>query len=293
MRQTRLFLTAPRDEAAALFERIDAAFEDDGPALALTEIDEDTGLSEVSVYARTDPDTIAAITQTIARALDRPVQALGLRSEELPDIDWVARSLEGLGAVRAGRFVVHGCHARDAVRAGDIAILIEAGQAFGTGHHGTTAGCLIMLERIVARRRPQASLDLGTGSAVLAIAIARRARTPVLATDIDPVATRIARRNVRLNGVSTLVGCQTATGFSHPVFAMRGPFDLIVANILARPLMRMAPDIARHLAAGGDVVLSGILERQRWPVLAAFRQAGLHHCRTIARQGWVTLHLRR
>jgi len=160
MRQTRLFLTAPRDEAAALFERIDAAFEDDGPALALTEIDEDTGLSEVSVYARTDPDIIAAITQTIARALDRPVQALGLRSEELPVIDWVARSLEGLGAVRAGRFVVHGRHARDAVRAGDIAILIEAGQAFGTGHHGTTAGCLIMLERIVARRRPQASLDL-------------------------------------------------------------------------------------------------------------------------------------
>jgi len=115
----------------------------------------------------------------------------------------------------------------------------------------------------------------------------------VLATDIDPIATSVGRGNVRLNGVHNQVRCVTATGLAHRAFADAGPFDLIVANILARPLMAMAHDIARHLAPGGDVVLSGILSAQRWRVLAAFRNAGLHHRRTIAREGWVTLHLRR
>ena len=132
--------------------------------------------------------------------------------------------------VVAGRFTVHGSHDRDKRRSGDMAIEIEAGLAFGTGHHGTTAGCLEMLERIVARERPRNALDLGTGSAVLAIALAKLAHIPVLATDIDPVAVKVARDNARLNGVSAFVEARTATGFHHPAFAQRGPFDLIVAN---------------------------------------------------------------
>ncbi len=291
MPQTRLYLTVPKADADALFATIEAELEEDGFPLALGGTDEDSTATELSVYLDADD---ALIEQTRARILNVIGSATGrFGVERLPDIDWVAKSLEGLKPVRAGRFMVHGAHDRDAVAPGTIGIEIEAGQAFGTGHHGTTSGCLIMLDRLIGRRRPARSLDLGAGSAVLAIAIAKRARRPVLATDIDPVATRIGMANARHNGMHRHVHTVTATGFAHRAFADHGPFDLIVANILARPLMAMAPDIAQHLARGGDVVLSGILAEQRWRVLAAYRSAGLAHCRTIWRQGWVTIHLRR
>lgn len=290
MPQTRLYLTAPTPEAERLFERLEAGFEDDGLPLALNETAEGSGVFELSVYA--DADDLPGIRNRIAGLLETPENELPFGEDRLPNIDWVVRSLEALTAVRAGRFVIHGSHERHAVRPGAIGIEIEAGQAFGTGHHGTTAGCLIMLDRLIARRRPAVSLDLGTGSAVLAIAIAKRARTPVIATDIDPVATRVAKSNARLNGVRSLIRCATARGLAHRAIRDNGPFDLIVANILARPLMAMAPAIASELAPSGDLVLSGILSAQRHKVLAAFRQSGLHHCRTIEREGWVTLHLR-
>lgn len=290
MSQVRLYLTATKADADPMFAAIEAALEEEGWPVAIVETGEDSGMFEVSVYV--EADHAEAARTAIAGCLGANTAMPDIGTEELGDVDWVAKSLEGLTAVDAGRFVVHGSHQRDAVRAGKIGIEIEAGQAFGTGHHGTTSGCLIALDRLIARRRPAMSLDLGAGSAVLAIAIARLARTPVLATDIDPVATRVAAQNARLNGVQALVRCETATGFGHRAFAETGPFDLIVANILARPLMAMAPDIARNLAPDGDLVLSGILTEQRWKVLAAFRQAGLHHRRTIEREGWVTLHLR-
>lgn len=289
MSQTRLYLTADKAEAERLFETLEAALEDDGLPVAITETAEDSGVFEVSVYV--DQADSAASRARIAAAVGEAEAALSFGEEALPDIDWVARSLEGLSAVQAGRFVIHGSHQRNAARGGQIGIEVDAGQAFGTGHHGTTSGCLIMLDRLIAGRRPTSALDLGTGSAVLAIAIAKRARTPVLATDIDPVATRVARANARLNGVNGLVRCETAAGLGHRAFAETGPFDLIVANILARPLMAMAPAIARHFATSGDLVLSGILTEQRNKVLAAYRQAGLYHQHTIAREGWVTLHL--
>lgn len=290
MSQVRVYLTAAKADADPMFAAIEAALEEEGWPVAIAETCEDSGLFEVSVYV--EADQAGAARAAIAGCLGADAATLDFGIEQLGDIDWVAKSLEGLTAVEAGRFMVHGSHQREAVRAGTIGIEIEAGQAFGTGHHGTTSGCLIALDRLITRRKPAISLDLGAGSAVLAIAIAKLACTPVLATDIDPVATRVAAENARLNGVHALVRCETATGFGHRAFAETGPFDLIVANILARPLMAMAPDIARHLAPGGDVVLSGILAEQRWKVLAAFRQAGLHHRRTIAREGWVTLHLR-
>jgi ribosomal protein L11 methyltransferase len=205
----------------------------------------------------------------------------------------VTKSLEGLKPVRAGRFLVHGSHDRDKRRIGDLAIEIEAGLAFGTGHHGTTAACLEMLWEVARRERPRNALDLGTGSAVLAIALAKLARIPVLATDIDPVATKVAMANVRLNGVASLVACVTAPGFHHPSFALAGPFDLIVANILARPLIRLAPQMARHLVPGGSLVLSGILDSQRDAVVAAYAGQRFRHVRTIHREGWVAIHLKR
>lgn len=290
MSETRLHLLAEGKDAAVIFAALDAAFEEDGLPLAMTELDEASGLQEISVYAAGDgsgPERrLRAILGELG--LDRTI----LR-EELPDVDWVARSLEGLRPVRAGRFLVHGAHDRGGRRAGDIGIEIEAGLAFGTGHHGTTSGCLEMIDAVGGRERPGNALDLGAGSAVLAIAIAKFLRIPVLATDIDPVATAVASANVRKNGVASLVRTRTAAGFHDPAFAANAPFDLIVANILARPLMRLAPAMARHVAPGGSVILSGILERQRHTVLAAYGAQQFRHVRTLWRDGWVTLHLKR
>ena len=187
-----------------------------------------------------------------------------IEREILPDIDWVALSLEGLKPVRAGRVFVHGAHDRHKRGIGDLSVEIEAGLAFGTGHHGTTAGCLEVMQQVVRREHPRNALDLGTGSAVLAIALAKLAHIPVLATDIDPVAVRVARENVRLNGVAAFVrDAAPPPGFTIRCSAARGPFDLIVANILARPLMQLAPRMFANVVPGGSLVLSGILDRQR------------------------------
>nr|WIE94210.1 50S ribosomal protein L11 methyltransferase [Mesorhizobium sp. WSM4875] len=290
MGQTRFHFTAGKAEADRIFAALDAAFEDEGLPLALLEVDEANDIHEVSLYADGDVDAVAVRINGILADLALPKQ---VEREALPDIDWVARSLEGLKPVRAGRFFVHGAHDRDKRRSGDLAIEIEAGLAFGTGHHGTTAGCLELLEQVVLRERPGNALDLGTGSAVLAIALAKLAHIPVLATDIDPVAVRVAATNARLNHVKALVETVTAPGFHHPIFARRAPFDLIVANILARPLMRLAPEMARHIRLGGSLVLSGVLDRQRDAVISAYVGQSFRHVRTLHREGWVTIHLKR
>ncbi len=176
---------------------------------------------------------------------------------------------------------------------GDIAIEIDAGQAFGTGHHGTTAGCLEVIDRVVRARKVRNALDLGTGSGVLAIAVRKLRNIPVLATDIDPIAVRVAAENVRRNGIASGIRTVTAPGFHSTAFSEHGPFDLIIANILARPLIRMAPQLVTNLAPGGSVILSGILASQRWKVIAAYNGAKLRHVRTIWRNGWVTIHLDR
>ena len=290
MGQTRLYLTGSKAETDRIYAALDLAFEDDGLPLAAIEIDEDDDLHEVSLYAEDDAETVEnRIRDVLAGlSLSRAVQR-----EELPDIDWVAKSLEGLQPVRAGGFFVHGAHDRDRIAEGDIPIEIEAGLAFGTGHHGTTAGCLETIARVVAEEKPANALDLGAGSAVLAIAVAKLARIPVLATDIDPVATDVAEANVRLNGVGELVETVTATGFDHPVFAVRGPFALVVANILAGPLMELAPDMARHMAPDGTLILSGILDRQEDAVLGAYAAQGFRHIGTLHRQGWATIRMKR
>jgi ribosomal protein L11 methyltransferase len=289
MTQTRLHFTAGKIESIRIFAAFEAAFEDEGLPIAVLEVDEDQDIHEVSLYADGDVDAVEARVKDILAglALSRPIER-----EALPDIDWVARSLEGLKPVRAGRFFVHGAHDRRKRHSGELAIEIEAGLAFGTGHHGTTAGCLEMLERVVRREHPRNALDLGTGSAVLAIAVAKLAHIPVLATDIDPVAVRVAAANARLNHVKALVETVTAPGFHHPIFGKRAPFDLIVANILARPLMRLAPQMAEHITLGGSIVLSGILDRQRDAVISAYVCQNFRHVRTLHREGWVTIHLK-
>jgi ribosomal protein L11 methyltransferase len=290
MTQTRLHFSTGKAAAERAFAALEPAFEDDGLPLALTEIDEDRDIHEVSLYTDGDADEAEARIKAILDdlAITKPIER-----EVLPDIDWVTRSLEGLKPVRAGRFFVHGAHDRDQRREGDIAIEIEAGLAFGTGHHGTTAGCLEMLESVVEQEHPKNALDLGTGSAVLAIALAKLAKIPVLATDIDPIAIEVAAANAKLNDAADLVETVTAPGFDHPIFAQRGPFDLIVANILAGPLMEIAPDMAKHLKPGGSLILSGILDRQHDAVVSAYVAQKFEHISTIHLEGWVTIHLKR
>ncbi|WP_011581328.1 MULTISPECIES: 50S ribosomal protein L11 methyltransferase [Chelativorans] len=290
MPQTRLFFRSNGAPAREAFSRLEAAFEEDGLPLAIRELDEERDIHEVSIYASEDWEGVA---DRMRSCLTSIAGLSEIETEELPEIDWVAHSLAGLKAVRAGRFFVHGSHERGQHRAGEIPIEIEASLAFGTGHHGTTSGCLEMISRVVPREHPRNALDLGTGSAVLAIAIARLAHIPVLATDIDPVAVRVARENVRLNRAAEWVETAAAPGFHHPAFARRMPFDLIVANILARPLIGLAPAMARHLSPGGSLILSGILTHQRRQVIAGYVGQGFRHLTTLHREEWVTIHMKR
>jgi ribosomal protein L11 methyltransferase len=285
--QSRLFLILPRAEAERAYLALEAAFEIDGCPIGVTETDEARGLQTVELYVETD--AVEAMAQRAGDALRAAGFTETLQRDDLPDIDWVSESLKGLAPVRAGRFLVHGSHDRRRRQPGDVAIEIEAGLAFGTGHHGTTSGCLQTIDRVLRARSPRNALDLGTGSAVLAIAIAKAAHLRVLATDIDAVATRVARDNVRLNGVSSLVTTHTAPGLADPVFRQYGPFDLVVANILAGPLIKLAPAMAPMLSGGGSLILSGILERQRNHVLAAYVGQRFRHRRTLLRDGWATI----
>ena len=206
--------------------------------------------------------------------------------------DWVSLSLQGLKPVIAGRFVVHGAHDRDRIPAGLISLEIEANQAFGTGHHPTTWGCLTALSRLLRRERFHSVFDLGTGSGVLAIAVAKDTRQPALASDIDPLSVRIANENAALNGVPGRVVALTAAGFDHPAIRTRS-FDLIVANILAGPLKMLSPAFRHHTRPGAVVLLSGILSSQAAEVMAAFRAQGFVRERIIQKEGWSTLVLRR
>ncbi len=206
--------------------------------------------------------------------------------------DWVKATLEELVPVRAGRFVVHGHHDRSKVPSNKLGIEIEAALAFGTGHHGTTRGCLLLLDHVLKARHPARVLDLGTGTGVLAIAAAKALHCKVLASDIDPLSVRVARDNARLNGTGDLVETIRATGFSAPQFAKHGPFDLVLANILANPLRQMATPMARHLAPSALVILSGLLPYQAQGVIAAYRARGLVLLGHLRIEGWSSLLMR-
>jgi len=206
--------------------------------------------------------------------------------------DWVKATLAELVPVRAGRFIVHGQHDRAKVPPNKLGIEIEAALAFGTGHHGTTRGCLLLLDRVLKAYRPRRVLDLGTGTGVLAISAAKALRIKVLASDIDPLSVKVARDNARLNGTGELVETIRAAGLSAPQFATNGPFDLVLANILANPLRQMATPMARHLAASALVILSGLLPHQARSVIAAYRARGLVLERHIQIEGWSSLLMR-
>ena len=274
-----------REEAERLAAILDRAFEAEGAPVAHHE-DEAAGLWRVEVYREgDDPDALA---DAVRDALGSDGFAAPVTVETLDEIDWVKASLEGLPAIRGGRFVVHGIHARGAVRPTDIGLRVEASRAFGTGHHGTTLGCLELIDWLIGRHAVTSALDLGTGTGVLAMALAKAARVPVLATDIDPVAVTITAENARLNGVHTLVTAALADGLQGAPQA-RAPYDLIVANILAGPLIAMAGAMAALRAPGGVIILSGLMRRQERAVLARYRAAGLVPLRAVRHGEWSAL----
>lgn len=233
-----------------------------------------------------------AVRELIARAeAEAGAKAEGIRIEPMPDEDWVTRSLEGLEPVRAGRFFVYGSHDAEKVPAGAIPLLVDAGQAFGTGHHETTAGCLEYVSELVRPGVPLNVLDIGTGTGVLAIAVAKLARVNVLASDIDPVAVEVTKANAKANGVGPFITALTAKGFGHPGLRARAPYDLIIANILARPLVSLAPAFRAHLRPGGTLILSGTLRTQENMVAGAMRMQGLKLVSRKPKGDWVTLRM--
>ena len=210
-----------------------------------------------------------------------------------PEVNWVARSLEGLAPVVAGGFYVYGSHETTPVPAGLTGIRIDAAEAFGTGHHETTTGCLEAIDRTLKRRKPRALLDIGTGTGVLAIALAKRLRLPVIASDIDPIAVKTTVSNARDNGVAKSIVAIEAAGLDHRIIAANAPYDLIVANILAGPLQSLAPGVGRIAQQGATVILSGILNTQAARVVAAYARQSVVLRQKIVKKEWTTLIMER
>jgi ribosomal protein L11 methyltransferase len=250
-----------------------------------------SGRWDMTVHFAEAPDE-ASIRDLVALAAGSDV-ARDISFDTVEAKDWVKATLDELVPVRAGRFIVHGQHDRLKVPPNKHGIEIEAALAFGTGHHGTTRGCLVLLDHVLKARYPRRVLDLGTGTGVLAIAAAKALHGKALASDIDPLSVRVAVENARLNGAGNLVQAIRATGFSAPQFAKRGPFDLVLANILANPLRQMATPMARHLAPSALVILSGLLPHQANAVIAAYRARGLVLLRELRIEGWSSLLLRK
>jgi ribosomal protein L11 methyltransferase len=255
--------------------------------IAVALVDIGAGRWRVSIHFRTAPDEKAIRALTAAAAGDAAAEAL--RFGRVAATDWVRKSLAGLAPVTAGRFVVHGAHDRARIPLNRIGIEIEAALAFGTGHHGTTRGCLLALDSLCKSRPRRRILDIGTGSGVLAIAAARALRQPVLATDIDRSAVRAAHANAALNRAGSFIEVIKADGVAAQKIRERAPYDLVLANILLRPLQRLAAPLIRLTAPGGRIVLSGLLASQANAAIFAYRGLALE--RRIDLDGWTTLAL--
>src|SRR3984957_15048487 len=247
----------------------------------------------VEAYFGSEPEE-GAVRALIAAASDEAT-ARSATFGQTKKRDWVANSLAGLGPVRAGRFLVHGAHDRSRVKANDVAIESEAGLAFGTGHHGTTRGCLLHLDRLLKRRRNFSRtgrvLDVGCGAGVLAIAAAKALRRKVWLGDIDPVAGGVA--HAHLNGVGACCRAIVSRGVENAALREAAPYDLVFANILAKPLRLLAPSLAAVISADGEAIVSGLLLADVAGVLASWRAQGFDLGERIELEGWASLRLRR
>ncbi len=277
-------LVTDAETARRLFDGLTEVF-DNGEAVVATF--EEAGAWAIEIYFERSPDHDGV--RTLVRGIAGDEASKHVRFTAVAERDWVAHSLAGLAPVPAGRFVVHGCHDRHRVPPNRIGIEIEAALAFGTGHHGTTRGCLLALDRILRRRRPRRSLDVGCGTGVLSIATALATRRPVQAGDIDAVSVRVAGNNVRLNHAGAYVRVVRADGLADRRMRARAPFDLVFANILLGAVTRLATPIRGVAASGARVVISGLLSSHAAAALAAYRARGFVLERRIVLDGWVTL----
>ncbi|AWJ84580.1 50S ribosomal protein L11 methyltransferase [Azospirillum sp. TSH58] len=289
----RIALVIPEAHAPAFAEAIG----DHADAVSTFELEEHGDwLVEATVYGQPDEPRLNARVAVLAEAVGIPEPKLII--EELPLIDWVSHSYQGFPPIQAGRFFVHGSHHEGIVPAGSIPLLVDAATAFGTGEHGSTKGCLMALDRLARRMSlPRVgrggALDMGCGSGILALAVTKRWRVPVTAVDIDPEAVRVTRVNAALNGVKARIRSQGGDGYHTAIVGRHKPYRLITANILARPLARMAPQLKRHLQRGGVAVLAGLLNRQERHVIQAHRTQGLHLVARIPVGEWTTLVVKR
>ena len=289
-RPTHVFrLTTDERSARVMTELIGEIFDPAETAVASFET-EDGGPWLLEAYFAREPDEKAI------RDLVRPL--VGEEADKgvflpLTQQDWIKTSLEGLKPVRAGRVFVHGSHDREHRRPNDLAIEIEAALAFGTGHHGTTKGCLLAFVDELKQRRPRRVLDVGTGTGILAFAAAKTLKSRVVAGDIDPEAVRVARENARLNGIDSWLRLYVGPGIRNAEADRPAYFDLVFANILAKPLRILAPSLSRVSTADGTLILSGLLARDVPGVLSAYEPHGWHLNRRYDLEGWAALVLKR
>ncbi|MGQ9365432.1 50S ribosomal protein L11 methyltransferase [Azospirillum sp. ST 5-10] len=285
----RIALAVPEAHAAAFAEAVG----EHADAVSTFEIEEDViWLVEATTHREPDRARLESRVAVLAGALGIAEPPLAI--EPIPAIDWVSHTYQAFPPIRAGRYFVHGSHHGGSAPAGAVALQVDAATAFGTGEHGSTKGCLLALDGLsrhlrLGRAAGEGALDMGCGSGILALAVAKTWRVPVVAADIDPEAVRVTAENARLNGVSPLLRAQGGDGYRTPVVRRFAPYRLITANILARPLARMAPQLARHLAPGGVAVLAGLLARQENHVLQAHRAQGLRLKGRIPVGEWTTL----
>lgn len=284
---TALTTLEGREPAYALGEAMER-LDPEPTGVGVFEMEDGSGLWEVGGYFEGPPD------ETALAMLSAAMGSKPFVVSEVPETDWVAHVRRELAPVTAGRFFVYGSHDADKVPPDSEPLLIEAAMAFGTGHHGTTLGCLQALDWLakdgfVGRR----VVDIGCGTAVLAMAAARIWSDPVLASDIDEVAVDVARANVAANDLTGRVTCVEAAGFDHPALTSAAPFDLIFANILKGPLIALAPDMATALQPGGYAILSGILNEQADEVVEVYARVGINVIRRESIVDWTTLTLQR
>ena len=281
----QIIARGPRAEAEAAASTIDADLELEGATYSILEEDEAAGRWRIDGFPRSDAEADAF------RRVLGGFSGLVTATEVLADADWLAMALSGLPPVRAGRFFVYGMHDLGRTPVNTVNLRIEAGAAFGTGHHGTTVGCLLAYDRLLKAYRYGRVLDVGCGTGILAIAAARCGAELAVGTDIDRVSVRISRENAILNQARARF--VWADGLGHRAVREHAPYDLVFANILARPLVTLAQPIRRALKPGGTAILSGLLRSQERMVRAAYLSRGFRVARRIHRDAWATLVLRR
>lgn len=287
MSESAVQITArgPRDAAEAAAAAVDADIALEGATYSILEEDEDKGVWRIDGFPTSDEEA------HLMEAVLRGYEDLEVVVEKLADADWLAMSLSGLPPVEAGRFFVYGAHDQGKVPEGRVNLKIDAGAAFGTGHHGTTVGCLEAFDRLLQTERFDKVLDVGCGTGVLAIAAAKTGSPVAVGTDIDEPSARIANENAEINDAKC--DFYFADGLSDPRIAQHAPYDLVFANILAAPLVELAPEIAGALKSGGVAILSGLLRTQEERVLDAYRPLGFLVEQTIHHDAWSALALRK